>query len=314
MTGVDRLSVSFPVSDFNPDPTAWAAVKVNAPGTPQEVTRRQVMLDEDGRKCFVGVSGIPGRVGEWGKVEFNPSRMADPSGHGLATVQETHDGLAEALQMARQVIAWDAQAGEMRVKRLDVARDFFDVERPEFVVRGLGPIRRPWARLNLVHFDPSRNGAQTLMVGSRSGVVRLYDKHEETEGAVPEGTLRWECEARDSWCERYGGVRTMSDVSDESVERLASDRWEWSAMGHEISADERIVEQVMRSGLSHREQRMFLGHLMMLRAGVDVPMSTATAAKWNRLTRSMGIVLGDGDGTFSARLDWDSATEVVTCG
>jgi hypothetical protein len=292
-------------------------VNVSRPGTPQQVERRNVNVrTKDGRSCFVGVSGIPGRPGEWGKVEFNPSRMADPSGHGLATVQEAHDGLEEALRLARQVVAWDAATSEMRVKRIDVARDFHDVERPEFVVRGLGPIRRPWARRNLVHFDPSRNGAQTLMVGSGSGVCRLYDKYEETEGAVPEGTLRWECEARDSWATRYGGIKRMGDVTDETVDRLAMDRWEWSAMGHEISADERVVEQVMRSGLTYAEQRSFLGHLMMLRAGVNAPASKESMAKWNRLTRSLGIVLGSdglGEGGFSARLDWDSGTEVVRC-
>jgi hypothetical protein len=319
-TGVDRLSLSFPAEQWNPDPTGWDSVTIGRAGTPQEFTRRGTTVrSEDGRRqVFVGVSDVQGQPVEWAKVEFNPSRIVDPDGHSLAMVEDLAPALDVALGLAEDRVRWSCKVGEMRVKRIDLARDFSGVERPAYTIRGLGPVRRPWARRNLVHFDPSRSGAQTLMVGSGSGVVRLYDKWAETKGAAPEGTVRWEVEARDGWCNRYGEIRTMADVDDDGLERFAKDRWDWSAMGSEVSATERVVEQVMRSGLSYREQRQYLGHLMMMAAGVEVPAGTEAMAKWNRLTRKLGIVLGEetfaSSGGFSSRLDWDSGSEVVSCG
>lgn len=270
----------------------------------------------DGVKVFVGVQEVPGRGETWAKVEFNPSRVVDPDGHGLAAVRELPGAVEAALRAAGSLVEAGSEVGEMRVKRLDVARDFEGVERPDFYVRGLGPVARPWARLNLVHFDPQRRGAQTLMVGSRtSGVVRLYDKAAETDGVVAEGTLRWEAEARGGWCKQYGEIGVLADVSEESVGQLARDRWEWSAMGVEVCATDRVLEKVQRSGLSPAKQRSFLGHLLLRSRGMESPVGSRAAAEWNRLVRELGITLSGetfgGAGGFVGRLDYDSGREVM---
>jgi hypothetical protein len=205
---------------------------------------------------------------------------------------------------------------DARVKRLDIAGDFQGVEEPTFYIRGLAPMKRPYARRQYVYNNPQRGNAETFWVGSGAGGVRLYDKAQENP-AAPEGTVRWECECRSDWLERIAGIRVVEDLSDEKVALLAADRWEWSAMGREVSATDRVVEKVIRSELSPAKQRGFLGHCLMESRGVSAPMGKATAAAYRRLQRDLNVVLdarmfdgGRGAG-FVGWLDYEAGKEIV---
>lgn len=314
--GVDRLSVSFPVDSFNSDRTAWDREDIRKPGTPDETVTRnvQVKINEQ-TKAFVGVMRIPATGEIWAKIELNPSRVTDPDGHGLCPVGDVVEVLADVVDLVLDLVSPRVPSVyEMNVKRLDVARDFVDVSRPAFILKGLGPIPRPWARRNLIHADPRLRGAQTLMVGSGEGIVRLYDKDAETGGAAP-GVLRWEVEARDGWCGTYGGINKVGNICEGSIRALATNRWEWSAMGLEVSAIENVVEKVMRSDLTYVKQQRLVGYLTMLAANADVRMSKESAAEYRRHARRLGIVVGDcgvdSEG-FSARLDWETGREVLS--
>lgn len=299
------------MSSFESDPSAWSSINTRNPSTPMAVETRSVSVDvKPNVRAFVGVTEVEGQP--WAKIEFNPSRVVDPDGHSLCPVVELPGAVALVVNQAAEVVGVPDEVGEMRVKRIDVARDFTGVDRPDFYVRGLGPVKRPWARRNGVYFDPSRNGAQTLHVGSGAGSVRLYDKDAESGGNAP-GVLRWEVEARASWAQNYGGMKVLGDVSTETVGRLAANRWEWSAMGVEVTATERVLEAVQRSGLTPAKQRSFLGHLLLQAHGMASPLSNDTASEFNRLQRGLGVVLTpDTDGAgFVGRLDWESGREVV---
>ena len=116
--------------------------------------------------------------------------------------------------------------------RLDVARDFVDVDSPTVTLEALVGMPRKWARTGVLHFDPKGLGTQTLSISSgTAGMTRLYDKWAETSGAVPPGTMRFEAECRKPWLKAYGKIKLLGDVTPERVERLARNRWEWSQMG-----------------------------------------------------------------------------------
>ena len=108
------------------------------------------------------------------KIEFNPARVVDPSGHSDGC-GEVHGALEAAVKAAECVVvgSGDGKPDSCRVKRLDVARDFQGVASPSGLIRGLVPVARKWARRNVVHSDPLRNGAQTLTIGSDAGAVRF---------------------------------------------------------------------------------------------------------------------------------------------
>jgi hypothetical protein len=291
---------------------------VVGPGTPTAARRWGTSAKlTDTCTVFIGVQEVPATGMSWCKLELNPSRFSDPDGHSLASVDCTHQAVEEAMDRASEwLVPAVPDAGALKVRRLDVARDFSDVDRPSYLIRGLGPVHRPWARRNLVHYDPGRGGAQTLMVGSGAGVVRLYDKDQETGGEAP-GVVRWEAECRRSWVQNYGNIETLKDVTEESVDALGNDRWEWSAMDTEVSAMEAIVEKVMRSDFSYAEQRGLIGYLTMVAAGADVRASKMTHAKYRRAAKHLGIALdpgslsGDEPG-FSARLDLESGKAVCS--
>jgi hypothetical protein len=268
-----------------------------------------------GVSAYVGVQ-VTHEVGRVvAKVEFNPSRIADPEGCSLAPAALVRGMVGQVVSAASEYVRpGDGDASAFRVKRIDVARDFEAVESPSALIRGLAPVPRPWSRRNLVHADPARNGAQTLMVGSGQGVVRLYDKAAETKGKVAVGTLRWEAENRASWAEKYGAIRTVEDICTESVGELALNRFDWSAMGIEVSSTHGVVEVLARSDLTDRERTMFLGWLVQQSTPYAWEPSSATGAKFRRLQRQLGVAVGPeavASVGFVSRLDWESGREVV---
>ena len=167
----------------------------------------------------------------------------------------------------------------------------------------------------MIHADAKKNGAETVMVGSGAGVVRAYRKDVESGGDVPEGTVRWESENRD-WAKRYGEMRFFGELTRESAELLALNRWEWSQMGAEVaSSTARLVQLVGESELTYAQQAAFLGWLVMQSAGVDVGASKNTESKYRRLQRELGIVAPVDFGSMVEvvrRLDWETAREVVS--
>lgn len=308
--GVDRVSFSFSVEDFEWDPSAWSSVTLRNPGTPNESRTYGTSIGG----VFVGVMSNPGLKGAWiGKVEANPARVLDPTGWHALEPSRFFEAVEMMGRAAGPLVQRQGPIAAARLKRLDVCRDFETTD-PAAIVRGLGPVHRPWSRRNLVHFDPARGGAQTLMVGSASGVVRLYDKHAETDGKAPEGTLRWEVEARGDWVKKYGHMMNLGDVTEENVKALAEDRWSWSAMDRELSATEQIVEKVMRLDVSPTVKERLVGRLVMEQAGCSYPMAKATATKYRRMVRELGIALDPDAAGAATRLDWETGKQLTTVG
>jgi hypothetical protein len=281
------------------------------------VSMSKVVKVCEGASVFVGISEIDrpkeGRQW-WGKVEFNPSRLMDPAGVSLASVSASRGLVDGALGVAHPWIRPSCEVEELRVKRVDVARDFEGVVAPASLIRALAPVHRPHSRLNLVHADRGGHGAETLMVGSGAGVVRLYDKHVQSGGVAAAGTVRWEAECRE-WA-RSAGLRTVADLEASKVSELARDRWEWSKVGVEVGCMSAVVDKVRQeSGLSVREQTMFLGFLVdQAHGGAYMPGKKALV-KWRKVQRDLGIAVGElgsvGDQAagFLRRLDWESGRE-----
>jgi hypothetical protein len=258
------------------------------------------------------------RFRQWGKVEYNPARILEPDGWGLCSLGEALLTVGPALTAARQLVSpvWD-DPELYSVKRVDVAKDFESVDDPSMLIRSLGSLPRRWSRLNMTHADPKRNGSQTLFVGSGAGGVRLYNKHDETSGEAPEGTVRWETEARKGWLMNYGGIRQLGELNEESVETLARDRWEWSQMGAEVaSSTSRLVQLVNQSDLSASQRLLFLGWLVEQSAGIDSSsLSKNTLSKYRRLQRQLGIAAPVDFGSMIEvvrRLDWETGKELVS--
>jgi hypothetical protein len=340
--GVDRLSVAFPLADWSHDPEVWGGGITRRPGPGGSTSWNASValgrsVDQNAKKLgggelpsiFVGVMERPGMPLPWGKIEYNPARVVDPDGVTLCPPEDVRATLREAVTTALQLVKPSVPLSDMRVRRLDVARDFQEVQSPSFYVRGLLNVRRPWARYSAVYNDPGKGGAESLRVGSGAGLVRLYDKNEESPEKAKAGHLRWEAECRRGWAERYGDVTTVADLTTDNVRHLAIDRWDWSSMGVEVAATDRVIDKILRAGhradclkgcadhLSPAEQRGFYGYLVFTARGWPTRVSKSTGAKYGRIARELCITLSvdapeaADESACVGRLDWVSGREVL---
>jgi hypothetical protein len=316
VAGVDRISLSFPVDRVN-EAAGWTTVGEKR----GEGGRRQFFEwtgePRPGFSVYVGaLRPDPTRPDVWGKIECNPARLVDPTGCGLATVDDLRDAIDVAAGLAAGFVdPAVAIEQEGRTKRLDVARDFREIVRPDVYVQGLRNVKRPYAKRNAVYSDPSRGNAQTLLVGSGAGSVRLYNQHEAyAHRGAPEGAVRWECEARSDWLKKQG-VSVIGDITTAVVDSLARERFAWSGCDLEVSGVDQVVERIRRSGLSPAKQQRLLGVLVLRASGHEAPMGKNQATEYDRLIRDLGVVLEPGTlyatAPIVARLDFDSGTEVV---
>jgi hypothetical protein len=300
--------VVFPLRSWEQRPGRWEEEKV------RRGERSWSHYLAAGERTGVHVTAFesPGPARWYGRVDGNPARWVDPEGIGVCPADQVVEVAAAMVGCARELVEPAALLEEMSVTRLDVARDF-QVSDAGYYVRGLQHIPRPFARRNFVHNDPKHGGAQTLDVGSGAGTTMLYDKHQESPKLAPPGRLRWECEAHRGWLARYGNVVRLRDVHEETVQSLAENRWRWSQMGADISAANVVLEKVQRARLSSREQLSFLGWMVAQSTGVHVPVSKQATAKYRRLQRELGVSMEPGAmaGTFLARLDFETGTEVL---
>ena len=337
--GVDRLSVSFQVGDYDPNPDHWDSHSVRhrqKPSNPwmsyeqlhpldghfvgslTENYSRQIELT-DGVEIYVGVQAfaIDGEMKRlYGKIEFNPSRIVDPFGNRLATVSESVASLIASVAKIEDLVRpiYPDDLSSFKIKRIDVAKDFSGVTSVSGLLRGLSVFPRKWARKNVLHNDPLKGGAQTLTVGSSRGLVKLYDKFVESKGAVPEGTLRWEVQARQAWSEKFGRLSSAADMTESRVVSLAHDRWSWSAMGTEVVLDVGVLDIAERLGVSERVAATFVGWLRDQGAASSWKPSYSTASKFRSFQRLLGVALGPealSNLASSVRLDWESGTGVV---
>lgn len=166
----------------------------------------------------------------WGLVAFNPSRWLQPHDWRCVPASAALTAIREVWQATASRLRPTCSVLEAEVKRLDVARDFGDVETPSAYltrvdVQGLAAGNLAWA-----HYV-SASGGRTIRAWNGSGSFQLYDKHGESQGLAPLGTLRFEVQLG-RWLRRYGlQVRTVEDITAENVAQAARLWWERSCFG-----------------------------------------------------------------------------------
>lgn len=314
--GVDRLSVSFPVRRFA-EPSRWDRVDYRY-GDGQETVAATLRPSDGGPGLMVGVR--TGQGGSWGKVECNPSRLWDPAGCSLLPPRMLGAALEVMWAAARELTTPDCAPVEARVKRLDVARDFRGITSPPLYVQGLAPLHRSYARQKGVWHDAQAGGAQTLHVGNKGGgMVRLYDQHAAyAEKGAPEGSLRWEVEARRGWLGEMGVTR-VQHLDPVAVERMAAHRWEWSKMGTTVTGPVNAVEVLQRAVAAGEVKQAVADRLLgsMVRRSFGFGQEARTS-EWRH--RDLAVRLGltaealwsdDLSRQASGRLDFETGTEFL---
>lgn len=319
------MSVSFPARRFE-HWSRWEQVSYRPEVGMQAATARLSMARDKSDKLdryrnvtiMVGLTTIKGKPSA--KIECNPARLADPEGCELLDPRLLGPAVDVMFRRAAELVEPACDPLDANVTRVDVARDFRGITSPSLLINGLGPIRRPWARRSFTYNDPGRANAETLFVGSGAGGVRLYDQHQAyADKGAPEGSLRWEVEARRDWLAKCG-IRHVTDLDPVSVCRLAAERWSWSAMGTPVAGPVHAVDVLRREvAAGHLKAataaRMLGSSVMHVLGGPGV--SRMTEYRYRKIAKELGVGsaalwCNDKVARVTARLDFEAGTEVLT--
>lgn len=156
-------------------------------------------------------------------------------------------------------------------------------------------------------------------MGSKAGGVRLYDQHSAyAEKGAPEGSLRWEVEARRGSLESVG-ISWLEDLDAVTVQRLAEQRWEWSKMGTQVSGPVNAV-QVMQRAVEAGEIKQgtadrLLGVMVRQAFGYG-GQARRSEYRYRPLMERLGVTAGavwsnDLSAQAVGRLDFEAGTELL---
>jgi hypothetical protein len=281
-----------------------------------------------------------------------PKRVDDSNIHGLSLVeadQVVREMVEEATEFV-QPTAYKTQgrkikrernyleqvapfsAANPKIVRLDLVRDFNlrDPEALPVLLNGLSFVSHA-GRTKVRRFaDGARGGAQTLSVGPKAWKANLYDKNAETEAlarrfggdrpVAPPGSLRFEARLHQAQLRSVAGQQAAGreiwlweDLTETSAEGLRKHWFERVGFDREVISVAGVWPRVKASGLSPREQAVFVGWLDARSRGESLELGRDTERKYRNLANDLGIVcaLEAPQRTVTMKLDYESGRELV---
>ena len=251
-------------------------------------------------------------------VEVNPSRVLYPDGWGLCPLSRFPEAWEVVLAAVSELIdPGEDWSGEWQVRMVHLAVDFAGVD-CNFVLRSLSAVRASYAKEKHLWFRCGPTAmAETLYVGNGRGKAKVYDKHAETEGAAPPGTLRYELAVGRAWLEK-AGILASDDLSDEElVGAFFRERWAWTGFGSAIFAAPAAFALLHLPDLS-KVQRLELFALFACEAHGQAPFpgcSEASLDRYQRFKRNNSVVPSASafcvdSGAAVTRLDLDLGRQI----
>lgn len=322
----DTVGIAVPCDDFD---RVGCSVTIDGYSTDQEKYRYSRKLAGGG---FVA-TGIGNAA--WLEASL-PKRVSDDDDNSVALGLD--DALGALYDMYDEAREWcDYSPGhlfeESKLVRLDLVRDFHDVEHQTELLDGLASIDQP-GRAKVRRFaDPSANRAETLRVGPRAWGCTLYDKHVETGGKAPEGQVRFEArlhrpQLTSVFARTHGGcfmvvgdlVRCRLDGEGDGGDSLAIAQRAWfERVGFDraVSSKRGLYDAVRGAGLSHTEAAGVWAYLTL--PGWAATISKNSRTKYRRIAASFGyapaydgaVVPVDQTDHRVVRLDYDAGTLVA---
>lgn len=248
--------------------------------------------------------------GRYLRVEFNPSYATSLSAESPCAFEDLGKVVDAVWAEVSKRAPVSSLPGDARVTRLDLSRDFADVDHARSILEGLRNIPRG-RRLKSAAFTNTPAVMWTpngLTLGGRERVT-LYDRHAKNP-AVPRGVLRFEARLRSRWLDQ-AGIRTLTGVSREASVAFLHSKWEWSRFGSPVVSETRFVDAVDRMPWSEGEKAAFFWSETKRLRGLPLAESPRTGAVRRRQRATLGTSAPLYDAA-SVRLDFGIGTEVVT--
>jgi len=261
-------------------------------------------------------------------IEFTAPRLVSahppdllPAGALKALVRGVIDDLRDAIWPAFAEVTEDGEirwtddwATNVRVKRLDLARNFLIVD-PDIVKAALDSVQSRHQR-ERVRYGSKRSGWTITNQTTTAGQDKMYDKQAELEGkhdtnlTSVDGLFRFETQIEGDRLRRLG-VQRLSNIDEHTAWDALSHRWEQTRWGSPLPSPDGLLQAVQR--LPIRKQCTLVGYLHFAAEGMTGRLSESqqrtlrAQAKTCGLTPGMPVHLM---GTPSKRLDLYSGTLV----
>ncbi len=255
--------------------------------------------------------------GLYARVEFNPSRIIDPYGVSLASVEDTIPATEGVWGLVNAHVSSSGPLSSAEVTRLDLARDFGGVQQPASFLRAVSVLNRAYQDDPHFFTDACTGDIKSLMVGSKDNRVRLYRKDLESPGVAPPGTIRWEWQGRGRPLDRYG-IESFGDLTPQLAQQIAEDRWDWSKMWTEVAMVPDPLAAFDALGLSETvTSRLFVGQLRLSTQGVW-PSSPYARKQLRDHIGEHGFIMEMEPSTSTSglglaqRLDWPTGLSIST--
>ena len=263
-------------------------------------------------------------------VEFSAPKVAN--GHNVVALplREALDVARSVYEEASELVDWAQPFDLMRVGRLDLDRDFEQVEHAGPLLSALSKVRAPYNPKTRYYPDPEKGNAATLTRGPAARwLATLYDKHGEAlhrhryaqphdkqkaqqELTQAEGRLRYELRLRP---EAMGkNLRLVRDLNDDDLTRLRRGYFDRVGYGLEVSGMQRAAALVMEHDEWRVNSRLaLLGWLLVESQGLPVEISRNKASGYRKRAGEVGVTAADlvDMASTSVRLDFDSARMVA---
>ena len=317
--GIDKVKLAFPLSALTAN-RLLATSGTTVDGISRSMNQHGYeRIRHNADHLWKGTISIQREHGPVGFVEFNPSRWVDPTGWVAAPLLDVHSVIGLAWDSVSTVFEPEVDLPDAEVRRLDIARDFVGVEHPNHYLMRLDTNARAIRTLQRTHFVSGKNGGWTIQLTNASGKhIRMYDKHRQTQGRAPEGTIRFEVEMH-GWLRNHGSdIRTVSDITPSAISRAARYWWHESRFGTPLaSADDifaRIHEVLDGKRNSASLATAVYGYFRRKQEGDEtIDLSSDTRRHYEQtLQKAETSLFRDGLSSSTRALDLDAGTEVLS--
>jgi hypothetical protein len=263
-------------------------------------------------------------------VEFSAPKIAIGSNVVALPLDQALDVAREVYDEAGALVDWTDRFEHLRVGRLDLDRDFEQVEHQGPLLAALSKVRAPYNPQTRYFPDPTKGGAVTLTRGPAARwLATLYSKegeaahrlryaqpHEKVRAAADleraKGRLRYELRLRPEAMGKQ--LRLVKDLNEDDLTRLRRGYFDRVGYGLEVTGMQRAAALVMEHDEWRVNSRLaLLGWLLVESQGMPVEISRNKAAGYRSRCEEIGVTAGEilDMASTSVRLDFNAARMVA---
>lgn len=263
----------------------------------------------------------------WLRVELSLPTMLNGHNRNPLGLYVFADAVEASLILLGEQLPDVPDVDQVTIQRVDLPRDFHDVQSTHTVLSALHRRHVPHARVNEPHYL-SDGTIQSLVRGSRSSwIVRGYDKgHELSQHArrdrarrplldawaqTSQGHLRFEPQIRTPLL-RQKGIATVSDAPPALLTALAHERFTKARWAEPYGGRGRVQRtlEALRPSMSSADYRNLCCYVFCAMHGLDLPLSRHVIERVRPLARRHNL-LDPEDDHERRRLDFSSGREVA---